>query len=92
MLIKYDMSRNADRKTTRTKSKSVLATAILLEMEKVKEQQQRDWELREKVEELAKTSLQLYQRFQNPSDTYTDTPQLTKKWQELSKAVRKLLR
>jgi len=145
------MSRNGDRKTTRTKSKSVLVRAILplllvgmtvsvvaqerryftsaeysqptgalplhllaqrygvaeaiefslrlqqqeddrREMEKIKKAQQRDQELREKVAELAKTSLQLYQRFNNPSEIHADTPQLAKKCEELSKAVRKLLR
>jgi hypothetical protein len=145
------MSRNGDRKTTRTKPKSALVTAILLsllmgmtvtvraqerrhftppefsqparglsiheiaqrygiieaiefslrlqqqeddrrEMERIKEAQRRDRELREKVAELAKTSLQLYQRFNNPSEIHADTPQLAKKCEELSKAVRRLLR
>ncbi len=63
-----------------------------LEMEKIKKAQQRDQELREKVAELAKTSLQLYQRFDNPSETHADTPQLAKKCEELAKAIKKLLR
>jgi len=145
------MSRNGDRKTTRTKPKSALVTAILLsllvgmtvtvvaqerryftpakysqpiralplhllaqrygvteaveisfqlqqqendrlEMERIKEAQRRDRELREKVAELAKTSLQLYQRFENPSEIHADTPQLAKKCEELAKAIKKLLR
>ncbi len=62
------------------------------EMERIKEAQRRDRELREKVAELAKTSLQLYQRFDNPSETHADTPQLAKKCEELAKAIKKLLR
>ncbi len=83
------MSRNADRK--RTDSKALLSAAILFEMDKIKKEQ-RDRKLREKVEELAKTSLELYQRFDNPSQNQTDTPQLTKKWHELAHAIRKLSR
>jgi len=83
------MSRNADRK--RTDSKALLAAAILLKMDMIKKEQ-RDRKLREKVEELAKTSLELYQRFDNPSQNQTDTPQLTKKWHELAHAIRKLSR
>ncbi len=83
------MSRNADRK--RTGSKALLAAAILLKMDMIKKEQ-RDRKLREKVEELAKTSLELYQRFDNPSQNQTDTPQLTKKWHELAHAIRKLSR
>ncbi len=145
------MSRNGDRKTTRTKPKSALVTAILLsllvgvtvsvvaqekryftpaeysqpiralplhllaqrygvteaveisfqlqreeearrEMEKIKKAQQRDQELREKVAELAKTSLQLYQRFDRPSEIHADTPQLAKKCEELAQDIKKLLR
>jgi len=62
------------------------------EMERIKEAQRRDQELREKVAELAQTSLELYQRFNNPSEIHADTPQLAKKCEELSKAVRRLLR
>ncbi len=83
------MSRNADRK--RTDSKALLAAAILLKMDMIKKEQ-RDRKLREKVEELAKTSLEHYQRFDNPSQNQTDTPQLTKKWHELAHAIRKLSR
>ncbi len=83
------MSRNADRK--RTDSKALLAAAILLKMDMIKKEQC-DRKLREKVEELAKTSLELYQRFDNPSQNQTDTPQLTKKWHELAHAIRKLSR
>ena len=82
------MSRNADRK--RKGSKALLAAAILLEMDKIKKQQ-RDRELREKVEELAKTSLQFYQRCDNPSETHAE-PQLIKKWHDLAQAIRKLSR
>ncbi len=83
------MSRNADRR--RTDSRGLLAAAILLKMDMIKKEQ-RDRKLREKVEELAKTSLELYQRFDNPSQNQTDTPQLTKKWHELAHAIRKLSR
>jgi len=83
------MSRNTDRK--RTDSKALLSAAILLQMDKIKKEQ-RDRELREKVEELAKTSLELYQRFDNPSQDQTDTPQLSKKWDELAHAIRRLSR
>ncbi len=81
------MSRNTDQK--RTASKALLSAAILLQMDKIKKEQ-RDRELREKVEELAKTSLELYQRFDNPSQDQTDTPQLTRKWHELAHAIRRL--
>ena len=81
------MSRNTDRK--RTASKALLSAAILLQMDKIKKEQ-RDRELREKVEELSKTSLELYQRFDNPYQDQTDTPQLTRKWYELAHAIRRL--
>ena len=42
--------------------------------------------------ELAKTSLELYQRFDDPSKIHADTPQLAKKCEELAKAIKKLLR
>ncbi len=83
------MSRNADRK--RTGSRALLATAILLEMDKIKKEQ-RDRELREKVEELAKTALKLYQRFDNPSETPADAPRLSKKCHELVYTIRRLSR
>ncbi len=82
------MSRNADRKKTTT---ALLAEAILLETDKIK-QEQRDRELRKKIEELAKTSLELYQRFDNLSQDQTDTPQLSRKWHELAHAIRRLSR
>ncbi len=82
------MSRNIERKRTR---KELLAAAILLETEKIK-QEQRDRELREKVEELAKTSLELHLRYNNPSQDQTDTPQLTRKWHELAQILRRLSR
>ncbi len=63
-----------------------------LEMARLKEAQRRDEELRKKVTELAKTSLQLYQRFQDPSKFYADTPQLAKRCEELALAIKKLLR
>ena len=81
------MSRNTDRK--RTASRALLSAALLLKMDKIRKDQ-RDRELREKVEELAKISLELYERFDNPSKDQTDTPQLTKKWHELAQAVRAL--
>ncbi len=62
------------------------------EMERIKEAQRRDRELREKVAELAKTSLQLYQLFDGSSKLHADTPQLAKKCEELAKAIKKLLR
>ncbi len=82
------MSRNADRKKTTT---ALLAEAILLETDKIKKNQ-RDRELRKKIEELAKTSLELYQRFDNLSQDQTDTPQLSRKWHELAHAIRRLSR
>ncbi len=82
------MSRNTERKRTR---KALLAAAVLLETGKIKKEQ-RDRKLREKLEELAKTSLVLYQRFDNPSQDQTDTPRLTKKWHQLAQAVRRLSR
>jgi predicted RNase H-like nuclease (RuvC/YqgF family) len=82
------MSRNTDRKKTTT---ALLAEAILLETDKIK-QEQRDRELRKKIEELAKTSLELYQRFDNLSQDQTDTPQLSRKWHELAHAIRRLSR
>ncbi len=82
------MSRNAERKRTK---KALLAAAILLETDKIKKEP-RGRELREKLEELAKTSFELYQRFDNPSQDQTDTPQLTKKWHELAQAIRRLSR
>ena len=68
------MSRNADRKKTTT---ALHAAAILLETAKIKKEQ-RDRELRKKIEELAKTSLELYQRFDDLSQDQTDTPQLSR--------------
>ncbi len=61
------------------------------EMERIKNAQRRDRELREKVAELAQTSFELYQRVNNPSEIHAGTPQLAKKCEELAKAVRKLL-
>ena len=63
-----------------------------LEMARLKEAQRRDEELRKKVTELANTSLQLYQRFQDPPKIYADTPQLAKRCEELAQAIKKLLR
>ena len=83
------MSRNTDRR--RTDSKALLSAAILLTMDKIRKEQ-RDRKLREKVEELARTSLELYQRFDNPSQDQTDTPQLTRKWHELAHAIRRFSR
>jgi len=62
------------------------------EMERIRRAQQRDRELREKITELARTSIKLYQRFDNPSEIHADTPQLAKKCEELAKAIKKLLR
>ena len=39
------------------------------EMERIKRAQRRDRELRKKITELARTSIKLYQRFDNPSET-----------------------
>ncbi len=63
-----------------------------LEMARLKEAQRRDKELRKKVTELALTSLQLYQRFEDPFKVYADTPQLAKRCEELALAIKKLLR
>ncbi len=82
------MSRNTERKRTR---KALLAAAVLLETGKIKKEQ-RDRKLREKLEELAKTSLELYERFDNPSQDQTDTPQLTRKWHKLAQAIKRLSR
>ena len=62
------------------------------EMVRIMRAQQRDRELREKIAELARTSIKLYQRFDNPAETHADTPQLAKKCEELAKAIKKLLR
>ena len=62
------------------------------EMERIRRAQQRDRELREKIAELARTSIKLYQRFDNPSEIHADTPQLAQKCEELAKAIKKLLR
>ena len=62
------------------------------EMERMMKAQRRDRELREKVTELARTSIKLYQRFDDPAETHADTPQLAKKCEELAKAIKKLLR
>ncbi len=62
------------------------------ETERIRRAQQRDRELREKITELARTSIKLYQRFDNPSEIHADTTQLAKKCEELAKAIKKLLR
>ncbi len=62
------------------------------ERERVRIAQQRDRELREKITELARTSIKLYQRFDNPSEVHADSPQLAKKCEELARAIKKLLR
>ncbi len=62
------------------------------ERERIRIAQLRDRELREKITELARTSIKLYQRFDNPSEIHADTPQLAKKCEELAKAIKKLLR
>ncbi len=62
------------------------------EMERIRRAQQRDRELREKITELARTSIKLYQRFDNHSEIHADTPQLAQKCEELAKAIKKLLR
>ncbi len=62
------------------------------ERERIRIAQQRDRELREKITELARTSIKLYQRFDNPSEIHADTPQLAQKCEELAKAIKKLLR
>ena len=83
------MGRNANRKTDhRTQSRSLLAKAILHEVEKITGTQERDRELREKVAELAKTSFDLYQKLGSRSDVNANTPQLAQKCEELAKAIR----
>ncbi len=83
------MGRNANRKTDhRIQSRSLLAKAILQEVEKITETQERDRELREKVAELAKTSFDLYQKLGSRSGVNADTPLLAKKCEELAKAIR----
>lgn len=62
------------------------------ERERIRIAQQRDRELREKITELARTSIKLYQRFDNPSEIHADSPQLAKKCEELARAIKKLLR
>jgi len=62
------------------------------EMERIRRAQQRDRELREKIAELARTSIKLYQRFDNTSEFHADSPQLAKKCEELARAIKKLLR
>ncbi len=62
------------------------------EREKIRIAQQRDRELREKITELARTSIKLYQRFDNPSEVHADSPQLAKKCEELARDIKKLLR
>jgi len=62
------------------------------ETERIRIAQQRDRELREKITELARTSIKLYQRFDNPSEVHADSPQLAKKCEELARAIKKLLR
>ena len=62
------------------------------ERERIRIAQQRDRELREKITELARTSIKLYQRFDNPSEVHADSPQLAKKCEELARDIKKLLR
>ena len=62
------------------------------EMERIKQAERRDEELRKKVTELAQTSIELYKRFENPSEVHADTPQLAQRCEELAKAIKKLLR
>jgi len=62
------------------------------EMAMIMAAQRRDQELRKKVAELANASLQLYQRFSNPTVVHIDTPELAKKCEKLAKDIKKLLR
>ncbi len=62
------------------------------ERERIRIAQQRDRELREKITELARTSIKLYQRFDNPLEVHADSPQLAKKCEELARDIKKLLR
>ena len=64
----------------------------LRDAEKVQEALRRDQELREKVVQLATTSLRLYQRFNNPSVIHADTPELARRCEKLAKDIKKLLR
>ncbi len=83
------MGRIANRKIdNRTQSRSLLARAVLVEVAKITRVQERDWELREKVAELAKTSFDLYQQLESGSKVNGDTPQLAKKCEELAKDIR----
>ena len=83
------MGHNANRKPdNRTHLRSHLAKAILLQVERITETQERDRELREKVAELAKTSFNLYQKLGSGSDVHVDTPQLAQKCEDLAKAIR----
>ena len=68
------------------------AEEVRREVEKIKAAQRRDRELRKKVAELANASLELYQRFSNPTVVHTDTPELAKKCEKLAKDIKKLLR
>lgn len=68
------------------------AAAARRELEKLREAQRRDRELRKKVAELANTSYKLYQRLNNPSEIHADTGELAKQCEKLSKAIRGLLR
>ncbi len=62
------------------------------EIAKIKAAQWRDRELRKKVAELANASLELYQRFSNPTVVHTDTPELAKKCEKLAKDIKRFLR
>ncbi len=62
------------------------------EIAKIKAAQWRDRERRKKVAELANASLELYQRFSNPTVVHTDTPELAKKCEKLAKDIKRFLR
>ncbi len=68
------------------------AEEVRREVEKIKDAQRRDQELRKKVTELANASLKLYQRFSNPTVVHADTPELAKRCEQLAKDIKRLLR
>ncbi len=68
------------------------AEEVRREMAKIKAAQRRDQKLRKKVAELASASLELYQRFSNPTVVHADTPELAKRCEQLARDIKGLLR
>jgi hypothetical protein len=91
------------RKTNGNKPKALYLTASLLSLlagmtvsvlaskRRLEEARKRDQKLREKASQLAKSSVQLYERFNNPSSIDANTSQLAEKCEELAKGIKKLL-